>query len=205
MPATVLVRVAGMVDDLPAPDHKRLLLLGLLREGPRHGYELNRVVRAHGTIYADLGRANIYYLLERMAGEGLVAVEEVAGARGSRGSRLVYRITDTGRARFTDLLRSELTAYDAIHPGVDVAIVLADSLPRPETIDLLRRRREIVAARQAEITAELAAVPAGALLPKIAADHLRTLVDAELTWIDHALTTLARHTTTPARRQHTRT
>jgi DNA-binding PadR family transcriptional regulator len=189
MAATTLVRVAGMVD-LPAPDHKRLLLLGLLREGPRHGYELNQIVRAHGTIYADLGRANIYYLLDRMAGEGLVDMEEVAGSRGSRGARLVYRITTTGRKRFTDLLRSELTAYDPIHPGVDVAIVLAGSLPHPETIDLLRRRREVVAARQAEITAELGAVPADAVLPRIASDHLRSLIDAELAWIDRSLTTL---------------
>lgn len=195
MPSTTLVRVAGMVD-LPAPDHKRLLLLGLLREGPRHGYELNRVVRAHGTIYADLSRANIYYLLDRMAGEGLVTVEEIAGSRGSRGARLVYRLTTTGRTRFTELLRSELTAYDPIHPGVDVAIVLAGSLPRPETIELLRSRRKVVAARQSEITEELTAVPADAVLPRIASDHLRTLIDAELTWIDRSLAVLTQ-------RQHT--
>lgn len=204
MPTTTLVSVASMVD-LPAPDHKRLLLLGLLREGPRHGYELHRVVRAHGTIYADLGRANIYYLLERMAGEGLVAMEEVAGTRGSRGARLVYRLTDTGQARFTDLLRSELTTYDVIHPGIDVAIVLADGLPRSETIDLLHRRRAAIAARQADIVTELAAIPADAVLPRIASDHLRTLIDAELTWIDHALATLAEHTDPPTKRQHTRT
>ena len=38
----------------PKPsDAKTLMVLGLLQAGPRHGYELHRIVTAHGTLYAD--------------------------------------------------------------------------------------------------------------------------------------------------------
>ena len=43
--------------------HKSLLILGLLVHRPLHGYELHRIVRAHGELYTDLKKANLYYLL----------------------------------------------------------------------------------------------------------------------------------------------
>jgi len=176
----------------PAPGHKRLLLLGLLRDGPRHGYELNRIVRAHGTLYADLGRANIYYLLDRMAAEGLVKVDAQPGARGNRGVRLMYRLTDAGRDRFDALLRAEMITFDPVHTGVDVAVVLLSSLPHTEVLALLRARREVVANRRAEVVAELDPIADRAPLAQIAADHLITLVDAELTWLDRSIDGLCR-------------
>ena len=39
--------------------HKVLLLLGLLLQGPRYGYELHQIVRAHGELYADLKKSNL--------------------------------------------------------------------------------------------------------------------------------------------------
>ena len=53
--------------------HKLLILLGLLHQGPLHGYELHRIVRAHGELYTDLEKANLYYLLDRLAKEDAIA------------------------------------------------------------------------------------------------------------------------------------
>jgi DNA-binding PadR family transcriptional regulator len=167
-----------------------LLLLGLLRDGPRHGYDLNRIVRAHGTLYADLGRANIYYLLDRMATEGLVDVESEAGARGNRGVRLVYRLTRAGRRRFAELLQAEMLAYEPRNTGLDVAVVLLSSLPMDEALALLRARRDAVTARRTEVAAELGEVAGQAPFARIAADHLLSLMDAELAWIDRSITSL---------------
>ncbi len=175
-----------------APNHKLLLLLGLLRDVPRHGYELHRIVRAHGALYSDLGRANIYYLLDQMATRGLVRVKPETGAPGNRGLRLKYQLTEDGRRRFWELLRAEMLSFHPPQTGVDVAVVLLTALPGDDDgADLLRARRTIVSARRSEIAAELAAVGRQGIYASIAADHLLSLVDAELDWIERSLRTLS--------------
>jgi DNA-binding PadR family transcriptional regulator len=62
--------------------HKVLLLLGMLLGGPLYGYQLHQIVRAHGELYADLKKANLYYLLERLAKEGYLETEVETSARG---------------------------------------------------------------------------------------------------------------------------
>ncbi len=167
--------------------HKVLLLLGLLLRGPLHGYELHRIVRAHGELYADLKKANLYYLLERLAAEGSLQVQAEAGTRGARGERLVYELTDQGRTQFTDLLHATLQTYEPVHTGVETAIVFLSYLPPADGLRLLTERRQIVAARRATVAADIGDQENNAPLVRIAGDHLLSLIDAELAWLDRSL------------------
>lgn len=167
--------------------HKLLLLLGLLQRGPLYGYELHRIVRAHGELYADLKKANLYYLLERLASEGYLSVRAEEGARGARGERLIYELTDQGRIRFKELLREVILTYEPAHTGVDTAVVFLSTLPHAEGLQLLAERRRMVAARRDVAAKELAAVAEGSPLLHVASDHLLSLIDAELTWIDRSV------------------
>src|SRR5882672_3311184 len=128
--------------------HKALLLLGLLLNHPRSGYELHRIVRAHGELYTDLKKANLYYLLDRLAREGYLRVKAEPGARGPRGERLVYSLTKKGRQRFIELVREILRTFEPAHTGVDVAVVFLAELPRSEALTLLLERHKIVSARR---------------------------------------------------------
>lgn len=69
----------------------RLYLLGLLAEGPRHGYEIIKALsdRFGGTYAPSAG--TIYPRLAKLQQEGLVATVP-------DGRRTQYRITDAGRA-----------------------------------------------------------------------------------------------------------
>jgi DNA-binding PadR family transcriptional regulator len=167
--------------------HKMLLLLGLLLRGPLHGYELHRIVRAHGELYADLKKGNLYYLLDRLASEGYLKVQAEPGTRGARGERLIYELTDQGRARFNELLREVLLTYEPAHTGVDTAVVFLASLPPADSLHLLEERRRIVAKRREVVAAELAPLSEGSPLEHIAGDHLLSLIDAELAWINRSL------------------
>ncbi len=167
--------------------HKTLLVLGLLRPQPLHGYELHRIVRAHGELYTDLKKANLYYLLDRLARDGYLDVQVEPGARGPRGERLIYTITEKGRAYFEHLLRGVLRTYEPVHTGVDVAVVLLEHLPLQEAISLLEQRRNIVADRRDLTARGLGDSTGHGLLESIAADHLLALIDAELAWIDRSL------------------
>lgn len=170
--------------------HKLLLLLGLLQRGPLYGYELHRIVRAHGELYADLKKANLYYLLERLAAEGHLSVRAEEGTRGARGERLIYELTDQGKAYFKTLLREVMLTYEPAHTGIDTAVVFLASLSRAEGLQLLSERRRLVAARRDEVEQELATVAERSPLLHIASDHLLSLIDAELAWIDRSLSYL---------------
>jgi DNA-binding PadR family transcriptional regulator len=65
-----------------ASEHKRLLLLGFLLQGPLTGYDLHRTVVAHGELYSDLKKPNLYHLLAGMEREGLVSQQIEGGASG---------------------------------------------------------------------------------------------------------------------------
>jgi DNA-binding PadR family transcriptional regulator len=170
--------------------HKVLLLLGLLLQGPRHGYELHQIVRAHGELYADLKKSNLYYLLERLATEGFLSMRAEEGTRGARGERLIYELTDQGRKRFTELLREVILTYEPAHTGVDTAVMFLATLPSAESLHLLMERRGVVGARREAVAKELAAGAAGGPLMHVASDHLLSLIDAELAWLDRSVTYL---------------
>lgn len=167
--------------------HKQLMLLGLLLRGSRHGYELNQTIHAHGVIYADMKKANVYYLLSRIAEQGLVTMESEASVHGPRGEKLIYTITDAGRQRFADLLRLVLQHYEPQHSGIEVAIVLLDTLSAAEAIDLLGERRRNAVARANTIANEFDFNVDRPLPVALAADHLLSTVEAEIAWIDRAL------------------
>jgi len=115
---------------------------------------------------------------------------ETAGG-GSRRERLVYTLTGDGRAEFERLLRQVVVSFDTVHTGIDVAVVLMDSLPMAEAAKLLSERRTVVAARREGIVAELGDLARAGLLAQIAAGHLVALIDAEPAWIDRSLPLLS--------------
>jgi DNA-binding PadR family transcriptional regulator len=171
--------------------HKALLVLGLLQAGPKTGYDIHRIVRAHGELYTDLKKANLYYLLERLAGEGCLQMQAEPGARGPRRERLVYTLTELGRKRFDELLRTVLHEYDPIHSGIEIAVIFLTHIPSAEAITLLDHRRETVASRRAQVATDLGGLLThGGLMQRIAADHLLSQIDAELAWVERALAQL---------------
>jgi DNA-binding PadR family transcriptional regulator len=171
------------------------MVLGLLQAGPRHGYELHRIVVAHGSLYADFKKPTLYHLLHRLALQGAVQVRSEAGARGPRGERLVFALAPKGETLFLRLLRTALSSCDAGH-SFEVATAFVAVLPAAEAQELLRRRQAGVRARRAEVVAEdhlLAAQPDSPRLAarRLAGDHARTLMDAEIAWLDRAIRQLA--------------
>jgi DNA-binding PadR family transcriptional regulator len=166
--------------------HKNLLLLGLLLDGPQTGYNLYRIVRGHGDLYADLKKANVYYLLDHLAEYGYLEVRAEPGARGPRGERLIYSLTDKGREKFNELLRHLLRTYEPVPSNIGAAVVLLPNLPPAEAIALLEERRRGVAERRAQVAA-FRSDEAGDTLVGLALDHLLAHIDADLAWTDRAL------------------
>jgi PadR family transcriptional regulator, regulatory protein PadR len=104
-----------------AKGHLDLLLLTVLRRGPRHGYAVINELRDSTEGAFDLPEGTVYPALHRLQDDGLLASdwEDVSGRR-----RRVYWLTDQGRiaeAREQQRWHSFRAAVDTIvlsHPGV---------------------------------------------------------------------------------------
>jgi DNA-binding PadR family transcriptional regulator len=121
----------------------RLYLLKLLAEGPKHGYELIRLLENQFLgLYAP-SAGTIYPRLSRMEAEGLVT-------HTATGGRKVYEITDAGREELRQR-STELTTLEAeIHASVADLSSLAQEIQnevRGSVRDIKRELRE--QARQA--------------------------------------------------------
>lgn len=168
--------------------HKALLLLGLLRRGPMTGYDLHRIVRSHGPLYADLKKGNIYHLLDRMARQGHLQVSLEPGARGPRGERLRYELTPSGREALLDLVRRAIIAFEPADTGLASAVVFLSELDPGDAASLLLTRRDVIRDRRRLALEELSVLTRP--LSRLAGDHLMALIDAELAWVERAIALL---------------
>ncbi len=123
----------------------RLYLLKLLAEGPKHGYELIRLLENRFLgLYAP-SAGTIYPRLQRLEVEGLVT-------HAASGGRKVYEITDAGRAELR-ARSAELAALESdIRASVEDLAGLANEIQhevRGSLRDLKRELREATKATSA--------------------------------------------------------
>ncbi|MDD5027232.1 MAG: PadR family transcriptional regulator [Candidatus Omnitrophica bacterium] len=85
---------------------QELLLLGLLREGPKHGYDIKSKIKQILSLFAGVDLKSIYYPLRILKERGLVVKKTVKP--GKRPERIVYALTPKGQARFEELLSKSL-------------------------------------------------------------------------------------------------
>ncbi|MCU0666370.1 MAG: PadR family transcriptional regulator [Candidatus Omnitrophica bacterium] len=79
-----------------------MILLGLLKESPKHGYEIKKAVKEILSLVAGIHFKSIYYPLMVLEKNGLISRR--ASKKGNRPLRVVYELTSKGHARFEQLL-----------------------------------------------------------------------------------------------------
>lgn len=156
------------------------LVLGLLRGGPAHGYD---VKRGHDAWFPDvrpLAFGQVYTTLARLERDGLVEVVD----RGSGGGpeRTVYDLTDAGRKHLDDWLAEPVQpatggaaeivrkVVTALRTGADAQAILAG-----QRASHLRRIRDLRGPADEDLAARLVR------------DHVIAHLDADLRWLDAAI------------------
>ena len=120
--------------------YNELVILGLLMEGPRHGYELLRLIRERGMHeYINLAASSMYKTLERLQAQG--HIEAHLERVGSRPERRVYRITPKGEEHLRELLREAFHRVEPYYDPLYAALTFAKHLPKEEVISALEERR----------------------------------------------------------------
>jgi DNA-binding PadR family transcriptional regulator len=170
-----------------------VLVLGLLRERPRHPYDVFQTLVERGDArLVKVSPGAVYHAVERLERDGLV--EAVGTERaGRRPERTTYRLTDDGRVAYERRLASFLGDDHPVHPVFPVGLAEAVDLPRDVVIAALTRRRAHESARLAHLEHAYEQVRADGLPRRYLLDvehdieHLRH----EVAWLDRTLTEIA--------------
>jgi len=184
-----------------------LAILGLLGEGPLHGYEIRRRLRAQLGLFANVSFGSLYPALARLEKAGdVIAIGEdddhgaapvpatgsLSGERASmrakrlvagrnRRSRKVYQLTEAGSAHFAALLNASSGADDSRSFGLRWSF--ARHLAPSARLALLERRRAQLVQRLGEGSETEGLDPYAASVVKHAADG----VASDIAWLDELI------------------
>lgn len=118
----------------------RILVLGLLADGPKHGYEIRRWLEtSEAELWTDVKRGSVYHALGSLERAGHAEVVDDA----STPARTTYRLTDAGRSELRTLLRHGWQDLRGSYPrGLYTLLTFADPVPLEELRALRDRLRE---------------------------------------------------------------
>ena len=162
-------------------------LLGLLSQGPLHGYELRkRMIAIYGPFRA-LSFSVLYPQLHRML-EGNLIAESFSDQGGlSRRSRIVYAISDSGKIRFQNLTAtSGPESWD--DESFEVRFAFFGPTPHGNRLAILEGRHRRLVEKAAMLRNELSLAPAG--LDRYLVEwrrHSLESVEREVVWLQEMI------------------
>ncbi|HUJ33822.1 MAG TPA: PadR family transcriptional regulator [Solirubrobacteraceae bacterium] len=162
-----------------------LIVLWQLFEGPMHVYRVQKMIEAQGKdrVVNVRSRASLYQTIERLHRHGLV--EWFATGRADRyPDRVVYEITDAGRAVARQWLREMLHTTEGEYPEFIAALSILFGLPPDDARAELELRTERLQDALAASEQELASAPPG--LPRLfllEEEYRKAMLEAEIGWL----------------------
>ena len=169
---------------------QELLFLGLLKESPKHGYEIKRRVRGILSLFAGIDLKSIYYPLYILEQKGLV-VKKIS-KDGKRPQRFVYELTRKGHQRFDELLTNSFLDFKRPQFSLDLSLYFLNYINPLDARRRLRGRifilRRISKGLQ-QMLLEPYGEPGSTSLVRMV-EHNRKMVDAELEFLEGLIKTL---------------
>lgn len=104
---------------MPMIEHE-MLFLGLLMDGPKHGYEIKRKIEEELFPFVGLKVKSIYYPLKKM--EQLKLVHKDVGREGKFPEKFVYSITPQGRKIFDHLITESFVSIERPYFDIDLSL-----------------------------------------------------------------------------------
>jgi DNA-binding PadR family transcriptional regulator len=156
-----------------------LILLGLLFDGPKHGYQLKReagFLLGHGDMHNNL----VYPLLRRFAAQGWVSKKTVPGERGQ--TRRQYDLTAKGRVELVRRLSQFGDEEAGSAPAFSTRVGMFELLGAEARTGILDKREAYLRGREKRLTNIQANLEVGTFGAE-AIKFLRRSLRLELDWI----------------------
>jgi DNA-binding PadR family transcriptional regulator len=165
-------------------------LLALLERGPSHGYQLRAEFDAATGATWPLNVGQVYTTLDRLERDGFVVQDGPADDDG----RIAYRITDDGRAEVRAWFTSPVSAKAAPRDELAIKLALAVTTPGVDVVSVVQTQRSSTMTSLQELTRlkVRAGADDGELAWSLVLDSLVFRAEAEIRWLDHCESRLAR-------------
>jgi len=133
----------------------RHAILGLLADGPLHGYELKAAYEENLVPASQLNYGQVYTTLERLGRDGLVAHQVVSQTE--RPDKKVYALTAEGRSELHHWLEGPSRLDLDLRNETFLKLILARRLADADPLEVLAVERRSCFARLHEVTQTKAA------------------------------------------------
>lgn len=164
-------------------------LLALLEREPMYGYQLKNEFEASTGSTWPLNIGQVYTTLSRLERDGLVAP---AGELDEDG-RVIYRLTDAGHTELTNWFATPVAANDRPRDELAIKVSLALTTPGVDVHQVVQSQRTATIRHLQELTrlkADANEQNDAAWL--LVLDAMIFRAEAEVRWLDHSETRLAR-------------
>ncbi|MCA9403011.1 MAG: PadR family transcriptional regulator [Candidatus Omnitrophica bacterium] len=115
-----------------------LLFLGLLKDGPKHGYEIKRLIEEDFSRFVGLNIKSIYYPLKKMEQLGLINKEQ--DRSGNYPEKHVYSLTPKGEEIFEHLITESFLSIKRPYFDIDLSLYFLQYVDRAIARRQLRGR-----------------------------------------------------------------
>ena len=169
-------------------------LLALLERSPMYGYQLrHEFERSTGSTW-PLNVGQVYTTLARLERDGLV---EPTGQSDEAG-KVVYRLTDDGHAELTGWFATPLAGSDRPRDELSIKVALALSTPGIDVRAVVQTQRTATLRHLQELTRlKVVADENSDLAWLLVLDAMIFRAEAEVRWLDHSETRVARMASRP--------
>ncbi len=117
------------------------LILGLIAEMPRHGYELEGVIEERCMReWTRIGFSSIYYVLGKLEKKRLISAEEQTSPK----ARKRYQITENGKTILITQTLTSLKSVQPTYPSIAMGMIHFGVLTREQALESLRVRKNSV-------------------------------------------------------------
>jgi DNA-binding PadR family transcriptional regulator len=157
-----------------------LAILGLLKERPMHGYQLNRELSEQLGGLSRVSYGSLYPSLRRLERQGAITSEP--GTTGAR-RKTVYAITPEGERHFLELLEETPQENQTEDARFRVRLAFFRYLPPETRVRLLERRRQALETRLADFKAHLRDADTTDDYQRALLDHARAGTESDIAWL----------------------
>ena len=114
----------------------KLVILGMLKQGPQYGYELKHRIEEEMGDWTSIAFGSIYFALKKLTEEKCI---RQAGHEqpGSRPSRIIYEITEEGESRFFELLNETWESEQRQFFPLDIGLFFSTYLEKNRRLEII--------------------------------------------------------------------
>ncbi len=166
-----------------------LLFLGLLKDGPKHGYEIKRLIEEELFPLVGLKVKSIYYPLKKMEKLGLIKKD--IGREGKWPEKYTYSLTPKGDKIFDHLITDSFSSIERPYFNIDLSLYFLQYVDKKTAKRQLRGRVMFLKRIKRQLQTVKEKMQTSQKHLEVILEHDLDLVEAEIKSITRLMDTLA--------------